>query len=174
MAYGFNLGTSGNWNTDNNFDSSNIDWKGATTALPGGSWESKSSDWGNWDGPKLDSDSGWGKAARFAGDIWKTMQQKKSYRDELESSNRPYGGQTSGGASGQILPNLGVVYPPTFSPIVISGQQPSGSSGTSGIWLYSWRPRWISTSTWNWRANRQRPWWLRRKKFIWLSLLHLK
>jgi hypothetical protein len=133
MAYGFNLGTSGNWNTDNNFDSSNIDWKGATTALPGDSWESKSSDWGNWDGPKLDSDSGWGKAARFAGDIWKTMQQKKSYRDELESSNRPYGGQTSGSASGQILPNLGVVYPPTFSPIVIPGQQPSGSSGTSGI-----------------------------------------
>jgi len=57
-------------------------------------------------------------------------QNRNRYSNQLNEPRGAYGGQPSTGGSGQILDNLGVVYPQTHSPVVIQGQQ--GSPGVGG------------------------------------------
>jgi hypothetical protein len=139
MAYGFNIGTSGSWNESNNFDPENIDWSGSDTALPGGSWEAKPSDWGTsgTSDPKTDYLS---LFKTVAGSLSKQLEKDK-YRSQAESSKNPF--DTSrrrqigeSGFAGEILPGVALYTPPRPDPFVINtgggSKQKSGWGGTIG------------------------------------------
>ena len=144
MAYGFNLGTSGSFNTENNLDPNKSfygDYKD-----PRGSMSAQDQNvMDNWVIPKYNQNDyeqepiNWNKfevaepKKRFAGEVWDSLnkeQNRNRYSGQLTGSRGVYGGQPSTGGSGQILDNLGVVYPQTHSPLVIEGQQ--GSPGVGG------------------------------------------
>jgi len=139
MAYGFNIGTSGSWNESNNFDPENIDWSGSDTALPGGSWEAKPSDWGTsgTSDPKTDYLS---LFKTVAGSLSKQLEKDK-YRSQAESSKNPF--DTSrrrqigeSGFAGEILPGVALYTPPRQDALVINtgggSKQKSGWGGTIG------------------------------------------
>lgn len=144
MAYGFNLGTSGSFNTENNLNPTKFFYDSYKNS--GGSMSSQDQDVMNsWIVPKYDSSDyeqepiNWNKFGvaepkkRFAGEVWDLLnkeQNKNRYSNQLNEPRGVYGGQPSTGGSGQILNNLGVVYPQTHSPVVIPGQQ--GSPGVGG------------------------------------------
>jgi hypothetical protein len=138
MAYGFNIGTSGSWNESNNFDPGNIDWHGADTALPGGSWETKPSDWGTsgTSDPKTDYLS---LFKAVAGPLSKQLEKDK-YRSQAESSKNPFDtgrrrqiGES--GFAGEILPGV-ALYAPQQQPFTFttggSSKQKSGWGSTIG------------------------------------------
>ena len=145
MAYGFNLGTSGSFNTENNLDPNKSFYDNYKD--PRGSMSAQDQNvMDNWTVPKYDQSGyeqepiNWNKfevaepKKRFAGEVWDSLnkeQNRNRYSGQLTGSRGVYGGQSSTGGSGQILENLGVVYPQTYSPIVIPGQQ--GSSGGAGV-----------------------------------------
>jgi len=140
MAYGFNIGTSGSWNENNNFDPENIDWSGSDTALPGGSWEAKPSDWGTsgTSDPKTDYLS---LFKTVAGSLSKQLEKDK-YRSQAESydknpfdtSRRRQIGES--GFAGEILPGVALYTPPRQDALVINtgggSKQKSGWGGTIG------------------------------------------
>jgi len=145
MAYGFNSGTSGSFNTENNLDPNKSFYDNYKD--PRGSMSAQDQDVINsWTVPKYDPSDyeqepiNWNKFGvaepkkRFAGEVWDVLnkeQNRNRYSSQLNEPRGGYGGQPSTGGSGQILENLGVVYPQTHSPIVIPGQQ--GSSGGAGV-----------------------------------------
>ena len=137
MAYGFNIGTSGSWNESNNFDPENIDWGGSDTALPGGSWEAKPSDWGTsgTSDPKTDYLS---LFKTVAGSLSKQLEKDK-YRSQAESaSSNPFKSRQLGGSgfAGQILENASLYVPEQQQPFSFttggSSKQKSGWGGTIG------------------------------------------
>jgi hypothetical protein len=137
MAYGFNIGTSGSWNDSNNFDPGNIDWHGADTALPGGSWETKPSDWGTsgTSDPKTDYLS---LFKAVAGPLSKQLEKDK-YRSQAESTaSNPFKSRQLGGSgfAGQILENASLYVPEQQQPFTFttggSSKQKSGWGSTIG------------------------------------------
>ena len=144
MAYGFNLGTSGSFNTEDNLDPNKSFYDNYKD--PRGSMSAQDQNvMDNWTVPKYDQSGyeqepiNWNKfevaepKKRFAGEVWDSLnkeQNRNRYSGQLTGSRGVYGGQSSTGGSGQILENLGVVYPQTHSPLVIEGQQ--GSPGVGG------------------------------------------
>jgi len=140
MAYGFNIGTSGSWNESNNFDPGNIDWSGSDTALPGGSWEAKPSDWGTsgTSDPKTDYLS---LFKTVAGSLSKQLEKDK-YRSQAESydknpfdtSRRRQIGES--GFAGEILPGVALYTPQQQQPFSFTtgggSKQKSGWGGTIG------------------------------------------
>jgi len=144
MAYGFNLGTSGSFNTENNLDP-NKSFYGDYNNTRGSMSPNDQDVINNWTIPKYERSDyeqepiDWNKFGvaepkkRFAGEIWDSLnkeQNRNRYSNQLNEPRGVYGGQPSTGGSGQILDNLGVVYPQTHSPVVIQGQQ--GSPGVGG------------------------------------------
>ena len=140
MAYGFNIGTSGSWNDSNNFDPGNIDWHGADTALPGGSWETKPSDWGTsgTSDPKTDY------LALFkavAGPLSNQLNRDKyrsrsedAYSNPFDTYRRRKVGDS--GFAGEILPGVALYAPRQQVPYTFTtgegSKQKSGWGGTIG------------------------------------------
>ena len=140
MAYGFNIGTSGSWNDSNNFDPGNIDWHGADTALPGGSWETKPSDWGTsgTGDPKTDY------LALFkavAGPLSNQLNRDKyrsrsedAYSNPFDTNRRRKVGDS--GFAGEILPGVALYTPQQQDPYTFttggSSKQKSGWGSTIG------------------------------------------
>ena len=79
-----------------------------------------------------DSSSGsgdWTKGAQFLGSFLSKMGDKDKYRTQAEFSGPRPLGYPSFGQAGQVLENLGVVYPQQHAPIFIPGVQEGKSTG---------------------------------------------
>jgi hypothetical protein len=79
------------------------------------------------------SDKGWssektGKLAGTIGSLLSKAADKKSYREEAEKGSKVRFGEASGGRAGQVLDNLGVVFPQMHAPIIIGASGPTGKS----------------------------------------------
>ena len=73
----------------------------------------------------------WDRAGKAVGKSLSYLDQtrKKAERDDFMSQVPRALGRGTGGFSGQVLDNLGVVYPPQQAPIYIPGTQSGGGGG---------------------------------------------
>ena len=106
-------------------------------SIPNTSWKNVSEPVSSEGGFKGSPDSGrgfdWGKAGSAGADFLKGWLDKdrEKYRDEAKfGGDRPYFGEGFKGTGGQVLENLGVVYPQQSGPAYLPGQQ--GSPGFLG------------------------------------------
>ena len=104
-------------------------------SIPNTSWknvsEPVSSEGGFTGSPESGRGFDWGKAGSAGADFLKSWLDKdrEKYRDEAKfGGDRPYFGEGFKGTGGQVLENLGVVYPQQHGPMYLPGQQ--GESGT--------------------------------------------
>lgn len=102
--------------------------------IPNTSWknvsEPVSSEGGFKGSPEVGRGFDWGKAGSAGTDFLKSWLDKdrEKYRDEARfGGDLPYFGKGFNGTGGQVLENLGVVYPQQHGPMYLPGQQ--GSKG---------------------------------------------
>lgn len=97
-------------------------------SIPNTSWKNVSdpvSSEGFKGSPNIKKDTDWGSV--FKG-LFDTATKSDKYRSQFERNERPFGGEWNQPKSGQILDNLGAVYPQQFSPMYLPGQE--GEPGT--------------------------------------------
>jgi hypothetical protein len=110
---GYSGMSSPSWAPYNSSDSSDITWKTFDQKEP--SRNKRNVDWGELGGTVT---SLLGKA-----------RDTDKYKDWAERSRSPVFGDWSKGSSGQVLENLGAVYPQQQGPMFIPGAEGGGSSG---------------------------------------------
>lgn len=98
-------------------------------------------DWGSQPGKEAyggssssnKSGGGWSseKTAKLAGTIGSLLSkagEQKSYREEAEKGSKVQFGEGSGGRAGQVLDNLGAVFPQMHAPIILGASGPTGKT----------------------------------------------
>jgi hypothetical protein len=100
------------------------------------SWSGGSIDWKGGDGGINWNEPSWGVQKEREQPSWydavkKGLQNTASTKRQEEENGAKFGSAT-GGSAGQVLENLGVIFPQQHAPVFIPGQQSKGKGGTIG------------------------------------------
>ena len=101
----------------------------------------------SWGGGKIDwegeggginwKEPSWGVQKEREQPSWfdkasKALEKSTAFKQQRENEDNARFGSATGGSAGQVLENLGVIFPQQHAPVFIPGQQSKGKGGTIG------------------------------------------
>lgn len=113
------------WKMDTDWGSGSKDWSGGFGVDTEGKFGSGPAPFGSKSGGGF-----FNKLATMNSLFDKTRQTEK-WQDYAQKKNSPFGGEWSKGGGGQVLENLGVVYPQQHSPMYLPGMPGEQGKGSA-------------------------------------------